>query len=100
MTSEPRTPRCPYCGFTVFNSRYPKCEKCGEHLPGNMVLSKEELVVVLERERRGREHRRALEGRGSGAISSGLFDIGAVADIGDVADGLLDVFDALPDLDL
>ncbi len=94
MTSEPRTPRCPYCGFTVFNSRYPKCEKCGEQLPSNMVLSKEELAAVLEQERRQRERRRTSETGSKGSAGSDVFDPGGVAD------GLLDAFDALPDFDL
>ena len=93
MSAESRTPRCPYCGFIVFNSRYPRCEKCGEQLPGNRVLSKEELVAVLDQERRERERKQ----RGASPGSATDFDAGAV---GDIADGLWDAFDGLSDLDL
>jgi len=94
MSAESRTPRCPYCGFTVFNSRYPKCEKCGEHLPDNMVLSKEALAALLDQERRERE--RKQRGASSGAASTGS-DLGT---IGDITDGLFDAFDGLSDLDI
>jgi len=94
VSAEYRTPRCPYCGFTVFNPRYPKCEKCGEQLPESMVLSKEALTAVLEQERRERE--RKQRSAGSGTASSGS-DLDTISDI---TDGLLDAFDGLSDLDL
>jgi hypothetical protein len=51
MTLQSSSPKCPHCEFTVFNNRYPKCEKCGIQLPESMVLTKEELNAVLTRER-------------------------------------------------
>jgi len=43
-------PHCPRCGFTVFNRRYPKCEKCGEPLPDDLVLSKEQVASLQAQE--------------------------------------------------
>lgn len=51
MSEVSATPKCPSCGFTVFTNRYPKCEKCGQALPTELVLSKSELDAVLEKER-------------------------------------------------
>lgn len=47
MPNPATTPRCPHCGFSVFNNRYPKCEKCGVQLPSSLVLSREELRAFL-----------------------------------------------------
>ena len=57
MRAEFKKRRCPLCGFTVFNPRYPKCEKCGEQLPEDLVLSREELAEVQEKERLERQSR-------------------------------------------
>ena len=94
MSAESRTPSCPYCGFTVFNPRYPKCEKCGEQLPESVVHSKEAVAALLEQERRERE--RKQRGAGSGTPSTGS-DPGT---IGDITEGPLDSFEGLSDLDL
>ena len=32
-------PRCPECGFQVYNRRYAKCESCGTLLPESIVYS-------------------------------------------------------------
>ena len=41
------TPRCPECGFAVFNRRYPKCESCGTVLPESIVYSALERHALL-----------------------------------------------------
>ena len=43
----PATPRCPDCGFQVFNRRYPKCESCGAVLPESIVYSPVERHALL-----------------------------------------------------
>ena len=40
-------PRCPECGFQVFNRRYPKCESCGAVLPETIVYSPVERHALL-----------------------------------------------------
>ena len=50
MPTEQSAPKCPHCGFTVYNKRYPKCERCGNELPSDMVISRKELKETLERE--------------------------------------------------
>ena len=40
-------PRCPECGFEVFNRRYPKCESCGTVLPESIVYSAIERHALL-----------------------------------------------------
>lgn len=46
-------PRCPECGFQVFNRRYPKCESCGALLPETLVYTAVErhALHVAEEER-------------------------------------------------
>lgn len=50
MTPPIRTapPKCPGCGFKVFNRRFPKCESCGVVLPVSMVYTADELRVLQE----------------------------------------------------
>ncbi len=43
-------PRCPECGFAVFNRRYPKCESCGAMLPESIVYSAVERHALLAAE--------------------------------------------------
>lgn len=50
MTVEIAQPKCPECGFTVFNRRYVKCEKCEAELPKELVMSKEELAKIISME--------------------------------------------------
>ncbi len=49
-------PRCPECGFQIFNRRYPKCESCGALLPETIVYSPAERHAL-----RVAEEERALE---------------------------------------
>ena len=46
-------PRCPDCGFQVFNRRYPKCESCGAPLPETIVYSpaQRHALLVADEER-------------------------------------------------
>ena len=46
-------PRCPECGFQVFNRRYPKCESCGATLPETIVYTAVErhALHLVEEER-------------------------------------------------
>jgi hypothetical protein len=44
--------KCPACGFTVFNRRYPTCERCKAALPAGMAHSAWELAA-LTRHRAG-----------------------------------------------
>jgi hypothetical protein len=46
-------PRCPECGFQVFNRRYPKCESCGAMLPETIVYTEVERhkLHLVEEER-------------------------------------------------
>ena len=41
-------PKCPDCGFRVFNRRFPKCESCGAVLPASMVYTANELLALQE----------------------------------------------------
>ena len=56
-------PRCPECGFQVFNRRYPKCESCGAMLPETIVYTPVERHALLaaEEERVLERARRATE---------------------------------------
>src|SRR5664279_528333 len=40
-------PKCPACGFRVFNRRCPKCESCGAELPDWLVYSSSERQALL-----------------------------------------------------
>ena len=98
MLDRASTPRCPYCGFTVFTNRYPKCERCHRQLPSD--LSKAELDAVLARERDERAQRarstRQKEDAGSTVASYPL-----QSNIGqDFVEGLIDLGSSLPDIDI
>lgn len=54
---EKDAPKCPSCGFRVFNRRYFKCESCGARLPATIVYSDDErktLQVTEEEAERAR----------------------------------------------
>lgn len=38
--------KCPLCGFSVFNRRYPKCERCGELLPEGIAYTRQEITAL------------------------------------------------------
>ena len=100
MPDRSSTPRCPYCGFTVFTNRYPKCERCNRQLPSDMVLSKVELDAVLAREREEREQRARSERRKqTPGPTLGSYPLQSSVDQG-LLDGLLDLGSSLPDIDI
>ncbi|MFN7862157.1 MAG: hypothetical protein ACK5N7_02345 [Curvibacter sp.] len=43
--------KCSSCGFSVFNRRYPKYERCGALLPQEVAYSSEEVAAVRKREK-------------------------------------------------
>jgi threonine synthase len=53
--------RCPACGFTVFNRRVPRCEKCGEALPSDLRYSERDLALIAAEEARVARVREALQ---------------------------------------
>ena len=50
MTTQVRStrPKCPECGFSIFNRRFAKCESCGAQLPTSIVYTADELAVIQE----------------------------------------------------
>lgn len=79
----PANPKCPDCGFAVFNRRCPKCERCGAQLPSGIVYSTEERLALQEKEyledvaRRAEEGRRSSNGAASDSALIGWFGTGS-----------------------
>lgn len=48
MTAQVRStkPKCPECGFSIFNRRFAKCESCGAQLPTSIVYTADELKAL------------------------------------------------------
>jgi hypothetical protein len=64
-------PRCPDCGFQVFNRRFPKCESCGALLPVSIVYSTvERHALLVADEERDFEKSRNEKPTGNGAPAS------------------------------
>ena len=40
--------QCPSCGFTIFNRRYPKCERCGSPIPDVFKYTAEQAREMTE----------------------------------------------------
>ena len=57
MTAPVRSPRpkCPECGFSIFNRRFAKCESCGVQLPTSIVYTADELKVLAEKDKADEE---------------------------------------------
>ena len=57
--------KCPACGFSFFNRRLQRCEKCQAILPGSMLFSDHDIDRInreaLENEKKRREIARDLE---------------------------------------
>jgi ribosomal protein L37AE/L43A len=53
--------RCPACGFTVFNRRVKRCEKCGEALPPGFGYNERDLTLIAAEEARVARVRDALQ---------------------------------------
>jgi transcription initiation factor TFIIIB Brf1 subunit/transcription initiation factor TFIIB len=50
-------PKCPECGFSVFNRRFAKCESCGVVLPTSIVYTADELKLLAEKDKADEEAR-------------------------------------------
>lgn len=81
---------CPACGFPILNRRYAKCEKCGITLPETIVMSRQELRDIRERERQEDELAAELKRKQARHATSKPsddndydVDIGNLADAGD-----------------
>ena len=73
MTEQIRStrPKCPECGFSIFNRRFAKCESCGVQLPISIVYSADELKALAEKDKTDDEaaqkaRHRQQTGAGSG----------------------------------
>jgi hypothetical protein len=44
-------PKCPECGFSMFNRRFAKCESCGALLPTSIVYTMDELKLLREKDK-------------------------------------------------
>jgi hypothetical protein len=53
MTTPVRSirPKCPECGFSVFNRRFAKCESCGAQLPTSIIYTADELKALAEKDK-------------------------------------------------
>jgi hypothetical protein len=87
---EKEAPRCPSCGASISNRRYPKCEFCGEGLPESIAFTAEErrgLQQADDEAERVRADARAKD-KGSRADGGfGGFEAGGGADGGDAGSG-------------
>ena len=75
MTTPTRSirPKCPECGFSIFNRRFAKCESCGALLPTSIVYTADELKALTEKDKAGDEARqkaRHKQQTGSGSSNS------------------------------
>ncbi|MEO8523794.1 MAG: hypothetical protein ABI460_03645 [Caldimonas sp.] len=78
-------PRCPDCGFQVFNRRFPKCESCGALLPEPIVYSAvERHALLVADEERDLERARQEKSGASGAAPS--FDDSVLSALMDLTD--------------
>ena len=50
-------PKCPECGFSIFNRRFAKCESCGALLPTSIVYTADELKLLAEKDKADEEAR-------------------------------------------
>jgi ribosomal protein L37E len=82
---EKTPPRCPACGFVVFNRRYPKCESCGAALPDTIVYSPSERDALRKADDEAEAARRKVEA--NKRRPEGGFDL---PDIGGSANGIAD----------
>jgi hypothetical protein len=73
-------PKCPECGFSVFNRRFAKCESCGALLPTSIAYSADELKVIRENDRA--EEARRLQSKAK--VHTGADSYSIVDRIGDI----------------
>ena len=50
-------PKCPECGFSVFNRRFANCESCGVALRASIVYTADELKLLAEKDKADEEAR-------------------------------------------
>lgn len=75
MTVPVRTsrPKCPECGFSIFNRRFAKCESCGAQLPSSIVYTADELKALAEKDKVDEEtQKKALARLKSGTKDNSL----------------------------
>lgn len=68
------TPRCPQCGFIVFNRLCPKCESCDAPLPETIVYTAVERHALIEADAERQREKDRLE------RAPGVADLGASID--------------------
>jgi hypothetical protein len=77
-------PKCPECGFSIFNRRFAKCESCGALLPTSIVYTADELKALAEKDKADEEAQKKALARlksnkdnnlSSGGDNGGDFDI-------------------------
>jgi hypothetical protein len=66
-------PKCPDCGFQVYNRRFPKCESCGAVLPESIVYSPVERHALLVADEE-RDLERARNEKPTGDAAPASFD--------------------------
>jgi hypothetical protein len=91
MTTQVRStkPKCPDCGFSIFNRRFAKCESCGKQLPTSIVYTADELKALAEKDKADDEaqqkarHRNQTGSSGSNSDWLGGTDGGVGFDFSD-----------------
>ena len=65
MTTPVRStrPKCPECGFSIFNRRFAKCESCGAQLPTSIVYTADELKALAEKDKADEEAQKKAQTR-------------------------------------
>jgi hypothetical protein len=77
-------PKCPECGFSVFNRRFAKCESCGAQLPTSIVYTADELKALAEKDKADEEaQKKALARLKSGTNDNNLSWGGGNGSVGD-----------------
>lgn len=76
-------PKCPECGFSVFNRRFAKCESCGAALPVSIVYTADELKLLAEKDKADDEARQKALARQKGGSKGNNADW-----LGDVDGGI------------
>jgi hypothetical protein len=75
MTTPARSirPKCPECGFSIFNRRFAKCESCGAQLPISIIYTENELKLLRKNEKAEEEAGQIARARLSRDSDGGLF---------------------------
>jgi hypothetical protein len=82
-------PKCPECGFSIFNRRFAKCESCGVQLPTSIVYTVDELRALAKKDKTDDEatqnarHRQQTGSSGSNSDWLGGADSGIGFDFSD-----------------